>query len=71
MKLESDGKNFNIIKKLVKLGFPIMGHIGYTPQNKKKFKPQGLKKKEEKKLIKESLQIERSWCIFVSFRMYR
>ena len=29
-----------------------MGHIGFTPQNKK-FKPQGLKKIEEKKLIKE------------------
>ena len=37
-----------------------MGHIGYTPQNKKKFKPQGLKKDEEKKLIKESLQIEKA-----------
>ena len=60
VKLESNGKNFNIIKKLVKLGFPIMGHIGYTPQNKKKFKPQGLKKGEEKKLIKESLQIEKA-----------
>ena len=60
MKLESDGKNFNIIKKLVNLGFPVMGHIGYTPQNKKKFKPQGLKQHEEKKLIKESLEIERA-----------
>ena len=60
VKLESNGKNFNIIKKLVKLGFPIMGHIGYTPQNKKKFKPQGLKKDEEKKLIKESLEIQKA-----------
>ena len=45
-------KKFKNIKKLVELGYPIMGHIGFTPQNKKKFKPQGLKKKEEKKLIK-------------------
>ena len=37
-----------------------MGHIGYTPQNKKKFKPQGLKKDEEKKLIKESLEIQKA-----------
>ena len=37
-----------------------MGHIGYTPQNKKKFKPQGLKKGEEKKLIKESLEIQKA-----------
>ncbi len=60
VKLESDSKNFNIIRKLVNLGFPVMGHIGYTPQNKKKFKPQGLQQHEEKKLIKESLEIERA-----------
>ncbi len=60
VKLESNGKNFKIIKKLVELGYPIMGHVGFTPQNKKKFKPQGLKKIEEKKLIKESLEIERA-----------
>ncbi len=60
VKLESNGKNFKIIKKLVELGFPIMGHVGFTPQNKKKFKPQGLKKNEEKKLIKESLEIEKA-----------
>ena len=60
VKLESNGKNFDIIRKLVKLGFPVMGHIGYTPQNKKKFEPQGIKKDEEKKLIKESLEIEKA-----------
>ena len=47
VKLESNGKNFKIIKKLVELGYPIMGHIGFTPQNKK-FKPQGLKKWKKK-----------------------
>tara|TARA_B100001175_G_scaffold281545_1_gene259980 strand:- start:732 stop:1508 length:777 start_codon:yes stop_codon:yes gene_type:complete len=60
VKLESNGKNFDIIRKLVKSGYPIMGHIGFTPQNKNKFKPQGLKKNEEKKLIKESLEIEKA-----------
>ena len=60
VKLESDGKNFAIIRRLVNLGFPIMGHIGYTPQNKSKFKPQGLKKNEEKKLIEEALEIEKA-----------
>ena len=39
VKIESNGKNFNIIKDLVKSGMPVMGHIGFTPQYKKKFKP--------------------------------
>ena len=43
MKFENNGKNFDIVKKIVESGMPVMGHIGYTPQYKKKFKPQGLK----------------------------
>ena len=35
-----------------------MGHIGYTPQYKKYFSPQGLKHKEEIKLINEAKNIE-------------
>ena len=31
-----------------------MGHIGYTPQFKKKFKIEGQTKKEIKKLLKEA-----------------
>ena len=37
-----------------------MGHIGYPPQFKKKFKVQGSKKKEEKKLIDDAKMIERA-----------
>ena len=58
IKIESNGRNFNIINSLVKLNIPVMGHIGYTPQFKKKFKVQGLIKKEEDKLIEESLKIQ-------------
>ena len=60
VKIESNGKNFNIIKHLVKSGIPVMGHIGFTPQYKKKFKLYGLKKNEEKKLIEESKKIEKA-----------
>ena len=35
VKIESNNKNFNIIKELVKSNIPVMGHIGYTPQFKK------------------------------------
>ena len=37
-----------------------MGHIGFTPQFKKKFKIEGTNKKEENKLIKEALSIEKA-----------
>tara|TARA_A100000164_G_C21231580_1_gene462947 strand:- start:124 stop:507 length:384 start_codon:yes stop_codon:yes gene_type:complete len=37
-----------------------MGHIGYTPQNKKSFSPQGFKSNDEKKLIEEAIKIEKS-----------
>ena len=60
VKLESNGKNFNILKNLTKKGIPVMGHIGYTPQNKGKFKPQGLNKTEENKLIREAMLIEKA-----------
>ena len=36
-----------------------MGHIGYTPQFKKKFKVEG-KNKRKKKLIKEAILIEKA-----------
>jgi len=60
VKIESNGKNFNIIRHLVKSGIPVMGHIGFTPQYNKKFRPHGLKKNEEKKLIEESKKIEKA-----------
>ena len=41
IKIESNSKNFDIIKKLVNSKIPVMGHIGYTPQFKKKFKIEG------------------------------
>ncbi len=60
IKIESNNKNFQIIKTLVKSKIPVMGHIGYTPQYKKKFKIEGKNKKEEKKLMKEAKLIERA-----------
>ena len=35
-----------------------MGHIGYTPQNKKLFRPHGMKSSEQKKLINEAIKIK-------------
>ena len=60
IKLESNKKNFKVIKELVKKKIPIMGHIGYTPQFKKKFKIEGQSKSEALKLLKEAKQIEKA-----------
>ena len=38
VKLESNKKNFKIIKTLTESNIPVMGHIGYTPQFKKNSK---------------------------------
>ena len=60
VKIESNNKNFKIIKEIKKAKIPVMGHRGYTPQFKNKFKVQGKNKNEIKKLIKEALLIEKA-----------
>ena len=60
IKIESNNKNFKIINTLVKAKIPVMGHIGYTPQFKKKFKIQGGTKNKTKKLLEEALAIEKA-----------
>ena len=60
IKIESNNKNFKIIKEIIKAKIPVMGHIGYTPQFKKKFKVEGKNKKEVSKLIKEAKLIEKA-----------
>ena len=60
IKLESNKRNYKIIKYLVKKKIPVMGHIGYTPQFKKKFKVEGQNKLEINKLLKEAKLIEKA-----------
>ena len=60
VKLESNNKNFTIIKELVKAKIPVMGHIGYTPQFKKRFKIEGNTEKEIESLLKEAKLIEKA-----------
>ena len=60
IKIESNKKNHNIIEHLVKKKISVMGHIGYTPQFKKKFKIEGQTKQENSKLLNEAKLIEKS-----------
>ena len=58
VKIESNYKNSNIIRSLVKAKIPVMGHIGVTPQTAKgKFKSKGKTKLEKQKLIRESIDL--------------
>ena len=58
VKVECNGKNFEIIKSIVKTGIPVMGHIGFTPQHYKKFRVHGTLEKDRLKLIKEAKKNE-------------
>ena len=60
VKLESNRRNFKIIEKLVKKKIPVMGHIGYTPQFKKKFKIEGQTRLEINMLMKEAKLVEKA-----------
>ena len=60
VKIESNKKNYKIIKGLVKKKISVMGHIGFTPQFKKKFRIEGQTQFETLKLIKEAKQIEKA-----------
>ena len=60
VKLENYKNNFKIIKYLVKRKIPVMGHIGFTPQFKKKFKIEGQSNKETQNLLKEAKSIEKA-----------
>ena len=58
IKLESYKDNYKIIKYLVSKKIPVMGHIGYTPQFKKKFRLEGRTENASNSLLKEAKQIE-------------
>ena len=60
VKLESNSKNYTIIKELVDAKISVMGHIGYTPQFKKKFKIEGDTKTKALHLLKEAKLIEKA-----------
>ncbi len=65
VKLENYKDNFKIIKKLVNNKIPVMGHIGFTPQFKKKFKLEGKNIKEINYLIKTAKLIEEAGAFSV------
>ncbi len=60
IKIENNLYNLNIVKTLTNSKINVMGHIGYTPQFKKKFKVEGINKAEENRLISQAKKIEQA-----------
>ena len=60
IKLENYQSNYKIIEALVKKKIPVMGHIGFTPQFKNKFKIEGRTKAEVNRLLNEAKSIEKA-----------
>ena len=55
IKIENNSYNLNIVKAFAKSKINVMGHIGYTPQFKKKFKVEGRNKNEQNHLLKNAV----------------
>ncbi len=60
IKIENNLQNINIVKILTKSKINVMGHIGYTPQFKKKFKVEGRNKRAQINLLKHAKKIEKA-----------
>ena len=65
VKIESNNRNFNIISELLQSNVPVMGHLGFTPQFKKKFKIEGETIVKAKKLLSEAILIEKAGAFSV------
>ncbi|MFH1387600.1 MAG: 3-methyl-2-oxobutanoate hydroxymethyltransferase [bacterium] len=52
------------IKKIIKAGIPVMGHLGFTPQSVNLIgcRVQGVGSREEKRLLKEAKELEKAGC---------
>ena len=73
VKLEGASEDIlNTIKKMVKIGIPVMGHIGFTPQSVNAFggyRVQGKTANYAKELLKQAKDLESVGCFAVVLEM--
>ena len=57
----------NVISRLIRMGIPVMGHLGLTPQSYLNLglKKQGVSLKSKEKIKKDALELERLGCFSV------
>lgn len=60
-----EGNKPEIVKALVSIGIPVMGHIGVTPQTFEVYKVQGKDKVTARKLLDEALSLEKAGCFSI------
>ena len=67
VKLEGAGANLPIIRRLVELGIPVMGHLGYTPQSTHQIgvRVQGKDPKAACALIADAVALQAAGCFAV------
>ena len=68
IKLETDGKNFDVIKYLINKKINVVGHIGVTPQKFKHFKKMksvGSNKRETNSLISLAINLQEAGVKFI------
>jgi 3-methyl-2-oxobutanoate hydroxymethyltransferase len=66
VKLEGAGY-LSAIKKIIKAGIPVMGHLGFTPQsvNLLGYRTQGKSKKEKVKILQDAKRLEAAGCFAI------
>ena len=68
VKLEgAEPETLEVIERLVRMGIPVMGHLGLTPQsvNSQGYKRQANEKVEQEKLINKAIFLERAGCFSI------
>lgn len=68
VKMEGGAYLADIVKKLVEIGIPVMGHLGLTPQSINLFgsyKTRGIEKTEAEQIYKDALILEKAGCFAI------
>jgi 3-methyl-2-oxobutanoate hydroxymethyltransferase len=68
IKLEGGEEEIDAVKKIVRAGIPVMGHLGLTPQSIYKFGTYTVRAKEEaeaKKLKEDALLLQEAGCFAI------
>lgn len=72
IKIEGADGHLELIKHLVESGIPVMGHLGLTPQSIHQLgghKVQGRSSDQAKKLVTDSLALEKAGCFSLVFEL--